>query len=488
MYNQEFPALAAIDIGSNTIHIVVARCTPTSLQILLDEQEMVRIGESVTATGSISAQKLDATISVLSHYKQLAQQYTSAPILVVATEAIRKASNSQQFLASIQTATHLDVHIIDGSVEALLTFYGATYELFQKPQPPSQVAVLDLGGGSMELVTATHQHVTWHISLPLGSGWLHDRYLQADPPSEEDLDVARTFLNTYIAGLGFKQSPPALIATGGSANSLLLLARRAFDLPADETNLTYEQIARCEGLLSNLSASEISQRYGQQIERARILPAGTLIIHALMLHFHLSSIRISSHGIREGTLLAYARYGDQWLQRLLQDAHNSDQSNKAGVAPDDNRQETFVQSGAHLLLERTHKMLEWRSEVLKHEDIEAVHKMRVASRRLRAVLDAYETVCNPKKFKKVYRQVKEIADILGKARDTDVMVANLQQRLAEAPDESKAGLHWLIQRLDAYRQSHQTTLAAFLHKLDEDAFIHSMMSCLPEGEIVHGES
>ncbi len=487
MQNQEAPILAAIDIGSNTIHIVVARCSPTSLEILHDEQDMVRIGESVTANGEISAQKLDATISVLSHYKTLAADYTASPILVVATEAIRKARNSQQFLAAIHSSTNLDVHIIDGTVESLLTFYGATYELYQEPHPPSQVAVLDLGGGSMELVTARNKQVTWHISVPLGSGWLHDRYLQSDPPSEENLEVAHTFLNTYIAGLHFKQRPPALIATGGSANSLLLLARRAFDLPEHETRLTYEQIVRCEVLLTNLPAEEISRRYEQPLKRARILPAGALIINALMINLQLSEIRISTHGIREGALLAYARYGDQWLHCLQENAQSSEQENGTASTSDDEQEETFAQSGSRLLLERTHKMLEWRSEVLKHEDIEAVHKMRVASRRLRAVLDAYASACDPKKFKKVYPQVKEIADILGKARDTDVMVANLQQQLEHAPDESQAGLQWLIYHLSSYRRAHQEKLEAFLQTLDDDAFVKQMMSCLPKGENNRGK-
>ena len=482
MQNQEAPVLAAIDIGSNTIHIVVARCLPASLEILLDEQEIVRIGESVTADGEISAQKLEETISVLSHYKTLAAHYTSSPVLVVATEAIRKACNSQQFLTAIRSATDLVVHIIDGIVESILTFYGATYELYQEPHPPSQLAVLDLGGGSMELVTARNKQIIWHTSVPLGSGWLHDRYLSSDPPSEEDLEVARTFLNTYIAGLRFKQRPPALIATGGSANSLLLLARRALNLPEHETRLTYEQVVRCEGLLSELPAEEISRRYEQPLKRARILPAGALIINALMINLQLSEIRVSTHGIREGVLLAHARYGDQWLQCLQQNTQSSGQENGIVIAPGDEQEETFAQSGTRLLLERMHKMLEWRSEVLKHEDIEAVHKMRVASRRLRAVLDAYETACDSKRFKKVYRQVKELADILGKARDTDVMVANLQLQLTQTPGESQAGLQWLIKCLNAYRQAHQDKLEAFLRTLDEDAFIQQMMSCLPEGE------
>ena len=487
MQNQETNIQAAIDIGSNTIHIVIARCSPTSLEILHDEQEMVRIGESVTSDGTISAQKIDETISLLSHYKNLAAQYTSASPLVIATEAIRKARNNQQFLASIHSATDLHVDIIDGDIEALLTFYGATYELYQEPSPPSQVAVLDLGGGSMELVTASNKQVTWHTSVPLGSGWLHDRYLQSDPPSLDDLEVARTFLDTYIAGLNLKQHPfPTLIATGGSANSLLLLARQALNLPEQETRLTYEQIVRSEQLLASHSAEEVSQRYAQPLKRARILPAGALIIHALMVNLLLGEIRISTHGIREGALLAYARYGDSWLQRLQKNAQTT--SGEIETKHPNEQQETFTQSGARLLLERTRKMLEWRSDVLKHEDIEAVHKMRVASRRLRAVLDAYEAACDPKRFKKVYRQVKEIADILGNARDTDVMVANLQQQLAQAPEASKPALQWLIERLSTYRQAHQKKLEAFLQNIDEDAFVQQLVSCLPEGETRHGKS
>jgi exopolyphosphatase/pppGpp-phosphohydrolase len=484
MQNQDTTIQAAIDIGSNTIHMVVARCSQTSLEILHDEQEMVRIGESVTANGAISAPKIDETISLLSHYKTLVAQYTPSPPLIIATEAIRKARNNQQFIAAIHASTNLDVHIIDGTAEALLTFYGATYELYQEPSPPSQIAVLDLGGGSMELVTAHNQQVTWHTSVPLGSGWLHDRYLQADPPSNADLEVAHTFLNTYIAGLHLKQPFPPLIATGGSANSLLLLAQRALGLPAQETRLTYEQLVHCEHLLNTHSAEEISLRYEQPLKRARILPAGALIIHALMVNLLLGEIRVSTHGIREGALLAYARYGDHWLDHLQQ----TPQTPSHEIEVDSiSQHETFTQSGTRLLLDRTHKMLEWRSDVLEHKDIEAVHKMRVASRRLRALLDAYETACDPKKFKKVYRQVKAIADILGDARDTDVMVANLQQQLAQAPEESQPAFQWLIERLSTYRQAHQQKLEAFLQAIDEDAFVRQMLSCLPEGEKKHGK-
>ncbi len=483
MQEQSSPMRAAIDIGSNTIHIVVARCRPNDLDIVEDQLDLTRIGESVTATGEISAQKCDAAIAILRQFQALAQQHAAQPILVVATEAIRQAHNSQQFLAQVKQHTGLDVHLISGSVEATLTFYGATYEATRKPASPRWLSVMDLGGGSTELVSAKDLHIVWRTSIPIGSGWLHDRYLSANPPTPDDLAVAHTFLQTYLQGVQIKWQPSALIVTGGSANSLLLLARQAFRLDPSINTLTYNDLLHCEGLLAALTAEEISQRYGQPIARARILPAGALIIREVMSRLNLSEITISPHGIREGVLLAYERFGENWLERLNEEAPISDSN--TGIMDKD---ESFVQAGRRMLAERTEKLLDWRDEVLRHEDIEAVHKMRVASRRLRATLDAFEPCCDPRQFKKAYRRIKKIADLLGEARDTDVMLQRLHTQREEAPEEERAGIQWLMQRLDTYRQQKQKALQDFFATFDEKALRKRIASCIQEGVSHHGKS
>src|SRR5229473_8642027 len=226
----QLPTRAAIDIGSNTLHLVVARCKSDDLDIVEDKVDLVRIGESVTASGEISAQKREEAIATLRHYKELAEKHNAEQILVVATEAIRQANNSDQFLEDVRRETGLTVLLISGDAEAVLTFFGATYEESKQPGAPAQLGVMDLGGGSMELVTAKNMHISWRTSIPIGSGWLHDRYLASNPPTYDELAVAESFLQTYFQGVRIKRRPPVLIVTGGSANSLLHLVHHAFKL------------------------------------------------------------------------------------------------------------------------------------------------------------------------------------------------------------------------------------------------------------------
>ncbi|HTK11274.1 MAG TPA: CHAD domain-containing protein [Ktedonobacteraceae bacterium] len=497
MQDHSAPVHAAIDIGSNTIHLVIAHALPASLDILVDEEEMVRIGESVNATGSISAEKRKLALSVLRKYITLAQKHAAVePVLGVATEAIRQAKNSQEFLEAIRRETGLTVHLIDGNAEATLTFFGATYELLASSTPANALGVLDLGGGSMELVVAHQQQISWRTSVPLGSGWLHDRYLLSDPPTADDVAVARTFLHTYFTAMPIKEIPAVLIATGGSANSLWYLVQQAFPEDASPPwHLSLAQLARCEDLLRSLSAEQVARRYHQPVKRAEVLLAGMLIIQTLMKHLKLEEIQVSPHGIREGALLASARYGENWLEQVTLAGELAEEEN---MEPSDEKrypekekgfaQESFAQSGQRLLPDRVQKMLDWRSDVLKHEDVEAVHKMRVASRRLRAVLDAFEIIGKPKLFKEVYRQIKEIADMLGYARDTDVMLENLSARLARADETEQAGLRWLIGRLQSYRQQHQKALETFLTDLDEQQLKQDISAFLSEGGASRGKS
>jgi CHAD domain-containing protein len=214
-----------------------------------------------------------------------------------------------------------------------------------------------------------------------------------------------------------------------------------------------------------------------------------------MSRLNLDEISVSPHGIREGVLLAYARYGESWLERINEEASTSTfpagTSYEKAAILEGEPGEAFVQAGQRMLRERVEKLLDWHDEVLRNEDIEAVHKMRVATRRLRATLDAFESCCEPGQFKRVYRRIKKMADLLGSARDTDVMIQGLQaqlEQIAERPDEELAGLHWLIQRLDTYRQQRQQAMVDFFNRLDEKDLKKQVESCIREGDLSYGKS
>jgi CHAD domain-containing protein len=198
----------------------------------------------------------------------------------------------------------------------------------------------------------------------------------------------------------------------------------------------------------------------------------------------LDRINISPHGIREGVLLVYERYGVRWLEQVKAEAAGEGAKGESEVARPD---ESFVNFGRKALQERTRDLLKWRRTVLKRDDIEAVHKMRVASRRLRAVLDAYQPICDPRPFAKAYRQIKKTANILGKARDTDVMIQHLQESHQSPPDEEKRGRDWLIERLGVYRELQQRELEAFFKKLDDEDLQRQTEASLPQDNADHGK-
>jgi hypothetical protein len=499
---------AAIDLGSNSVKITIARGFDDTIEIIAHESTMIRLGESVNETGEITAEKQDAVITTLQKYQQLAQQHEASSITVVATEAVRKARNRDAFLEAVQRETGLTVHILNGEIEAALTFLGATSD----HQGVSDAGVADIGGGSTEFIIAQQGQIQWLTSLPIGSGWLHDHYLSSDPPATDEVEEARSFLAQYLAQSQLPQETAPvgqarrlLIVTGSSAKILLALAKRALKVDQEERTLSRYDLLGCFGLLSALPAEEIAQRYKQPLQRARVLPGGALIILALMDFWRLGQISVSQRGVSEGALLAALRYGDNWIEHpeLKVDAshigeaptpsdlnegdkpatlqHEAQDRHEAGSLP-------FAETGQRELRTRGKKFLEWIDPVLQNEDVEAVHKMRVASRRLRATLDAYESACARKPFKSVYREVKQAADLLGTARDTDVMLQNLEQQQQELPDNERPGIQWLVSRLRDYREQQQEEIEAFFEDFRSKRFKRLVASCISRGGSGRGKS
>ncbi len=483
MNQQTSTILAVIDIGSNTIEVLIARCLPHKLKAIEHQSTMVRLEESVDHKGEISRDKYQLALKAIKKYQKLAKEKRAERILAFATEALREARNGQDFIKAVKRETGIEVQLISGLTEAVLDYYGAT----NSADLPDDAGVLDVGGGSTEIVTAKNKRITWLTSVPIGSGAIHDRYMPSDPPTRQEIEAVRSSLAGQLEMIHIPKTPPALIVTGSSASSLLKLTQRAFKLDQQKDTLTLKDFALCEGLLGALPAKEVAQRYELNLERALILPAGGLIIQAMMQYLHLDEIQVSSHGVREGALLAYTRYGEHWLEEV-----NSIAS-KRGASDDDQgtqamQQEPFAEFGRDILPDYTKKFLKWSDDVHKQDDIEAVHKMRVADRRLRAALDAFESCANSKSFKKINRQVKKLADRLGTVRDTDVMISGLRADSQDLSGEELAGVQWLIDRLDTYHRQEQQSLDAELQSLDADTLRQQIDTLVSKGATHNGKS
>ncbi len=309
--------VAAIDVGSNTIHLVVAvpHLRDSRLEVLADELEFVRLGAGVGSTGRIAPERAERGMAALRRLRDLAKAAGAHPILGAATEVMRLAANGPEFLGRARAELGLEIPVISGEQEAALTFWGATSDRDLAPDQP--VAVADLGGGSMELGLGIGQRLNWRCSLPLGSGTLHDRFIRSDPPTRDELQALRQETTAALDALALPAPVHAghrLVVCGGTATTLLYFVHSALGVSADRANLSPAELEAAITVLATLSAKEVGERYGVEMQRAHLLGAGAAVLASLMDYVKAAGMEVSQRGIREGMILSYALHGERWLE------------------------------------------------------------------------------------------------------------------------------------------------------------------------------
>jgi exopolyphosphatase/guanosine-5'-triphosphate,3'-diphosphate pyrophosphatase len=282
---------ACIDIGSNTTRLLVADAGNGQLRELMTQRAFTRIGKSLDAGGSISAEKVAETADVVATQAKLAREVGAEHIVTVATAAIRNAPNRDELLAAIERAGGMCAEVLTGEEEARLSFVGATRTLLSPAD--GTIAVIDVGGGSTEIAVGEPDGaMAWSASFRIGSGFLADAYLRSDPPSVDELEKVRRHVAGTFEGLA---PPPAesAVAVGGTATSLRRL------LGAE---LSHETLERGIRVLCTTPIAEVAARFELDVERIRLLPAGILVLEAISDLLELP-VRIARGGLREGVLL-----------------------------------------------------------------------------------------------------------------------------------------------------------------------------------------
>ena len=279
---------ACIDIGSNTTRLLVAEAEDGQLREVLQQRVFTRLG----AKGEISPAKVEVCTDAVATQLRVAQECGAEHVRVVGTHALRQAPNRDELIAAVEQATGATIEILSGDDEARYAFLGATHTLGHLPL--GDVGVVDVGGGSTEIVVGTlADGVTWAESFRVGSGFLADHYLRSDPPALEELDRLRRHVQGVFEGLDVPR-PRVAYAVGGSATSLRRLVGAVLD---------HESLTRGIRVLGERPAAVIAREFELHPERVRLLPAGMLLLDAVSEVLGVE-LRVAKGGLREGVLLA----------------------------------------------------------------------------------------------------------------------------------------------------------------------------------------
>jgi exopolyphosphatase / guanosine-5'-triphosphate,3'-diphosphate pyrophosphatase len=306
--------IAVVDVGTNTTRLYIAEVQDARITHELTRISTVtRLGAGVDASGRLADDALAREHAVLSDYAEQIATAKAERAVAVMTSAVRDAANGQEFADDASARYGLDVHILSGDDEAMLTYRGATDEL--DPASTERILVVDIGGGSTELVLGHGISTDFHVSTQAGVVRQADRHITTDPPSADELQALADDVHaTLAAGVPENQRTGVERALGvaGTATSLagIDLALDPYD-PArvHGYTLSRETVDRIERQLSAMTLEQRQHVPGIHPDRALVIVPGTIILSTVMDLFALEQIDVSEHDILRGAALHYATTG-----------------------------------------------------------------------------------------------------------------------------------------------------------------------------------
>ncbi len=302
--------IAVADIGSNTVHLLVAMVAPGCIVPLLDESEMVRLGDDVDRLGAIGPDKLSATVTVLRRFRERARRLGAERLHLVATQAVRVAANRDAFLRDVEACVGEPVRVLAPQEEARLAFEAVTWIAgsigIELPGHEAPFLLVDIGGGSTQLAIGHRAGLVAVESLPVGSGKLTTLYAVDDPPTVAEVEAIVRHVERVCAGLDGRcaTGPPlsSAVGVGGTAKAV----RRAAARGGQDDMVSVERLRDLIEVARRLPAAVLAARYGLTPGRARLMLAGCILLEHLLTRWRLPGLRIVPVGVRDGTILRVA--------------------------------------------------------------------------------------------------------------------------------------------------------------------------------------
>lgn len=298
------PTLAVLDVGSNSGRVVVLRAlAPERLEVLADARAPFRLAQDVQRKGRFSRATMERTTAAMGDFATLARRVGATRLVAVATEAVRRAENGRELLDLIREHTGLKVRVITGSEEATLSFLGATHGL-----AAGDGVVVDIGGGSVELVRFADRSPVEARTLPLGALRLSAEFLAGDPPSRAEMRALRDVVAEGLeaAGLEALRDGERMIGTGGTIRNLAKIDRRRRAYRLTRLHGYVLDRGRIDELLDLLASAPLGRRRsipGLNPDRADSIVAGTAVLMAVMDLVGAGEVTVSGQGLREGLAL-----------------------------------------------------------------------------------------------------------------------------------------------------------------------------------------
>ena len=310
---------ASIDLGTNTVRLLVAKRDGKGFKPLHSNQVITRLGEGLSNGGILIDKAMERTINTILNFKKEALAYNPSAIWVVATSAVRVAKNRSEFIEKIKRVTGLQLEVIPWEEEARMTLLGVfssnlPLPLLNKEGSKGRAIIFDIGGGSTEYVFTEDKKLVNSVGTDLGVVHLSERYITKDPVDEEELKALENVIADKIKNVKNEINSAFLIphsafliGTAGTVTTLAVLDLNLYPYDPSKINGYILELGNVKKLLNRLKKMPLEERRNiPAIERGRedlIIPGAVIVIKTMEI-FGFDSMIVSDYGLREGIILA----------------------------------------------------------------------------------------------------------------------------------------------------------------------------------------
>ncbi len=307
--------IAAIDIGSNSIHMVTAAVGRNGFEIIDRAKEMVRLGSGTLMHGRLSPEAMEFGFKTLATFKTLAERQGADPILAVATSAVREAANGGEFVLRAWEELGLKIDVITGVEEGRLIFEAVRHAIDLRGQ---RALVVDIGGGSIEVMQGSDSRLQWQKSFKLGVTRMKEQFMRSDPPKAGEVSALRAHARRLLfpAFARARRVKPTLMI--GTSGTLLNLTGMTEAMRGEKPTVSlHNHVMRRAGLaelletLLDRNAEERERIPGLDRRRIDLAPTGAVLADVLLKGFGMKEMRVCEWALREGIILDFmARHSE----------------------------------------------------------------------------------------------------------------------------------------------------------------------------------